>query len=368
MERCDKTSKVSWMSLAIYGGALLRFIMEDMGCGLDNGMVVITDDEIQARQYIQEYSHKTGNKGCQVTSWKRKRIYPPNFCCAFMKMKKGIVVDEVEDFLSEKGFLPIIVSGGLLPDYLREGHYIFRLKKTDLKNIKTEEFITEMKCFQTYVTGNVVEVCKTLEESKSSIAVVEYEGEEKFRCIYNFLMGVGLVYATYLRKSKTERVVCDFLDDYKKETLERLSLIPEFATGEVLKETISSLVWGYLFEEDDTVITSLDNINTEAEMAIKESRVILFDEKRYCFSPKLLMRICKPLLQTVSETELKRRLKEEGIIYCNSADYTVKQNITNVYGITVRPRFFWVNKEALLSPDNLCIEDMFYQENREENE
>ena len=80
------------------------------------------------------------------------------------------------------------------------------------------------------------------------------------------------------------------------------------------------------------------------------------------------MEICKPLLATMSETELKKRLKSEGIIKCDSADYTSKKTICSEYDQKERIRLLWVYKEKILSPDNLQLEDVFTKNNEGGNE
>ena len=144
--------------------------------------------------------------------------------------------------------------------------------------------------------------------------------------------------------------------------------ISEFASGMELLEILSSLVWGNLYDNEDIFVADIEKINIAIYDALRENSAVLFDEKFYYFPPKLLINICQPLLETASEPELKRRLRDEGIIYCNSADYTVKKEIVNVYGAKERPRFILVKKEALLSLDNLMLEDVFAIRNEGEKE
>ena len=188
------------------------------------------------------------------------------------------------------------------------------------------------------------------------------------KIIFSVLAGIGAIYAAYLRKKYPERYVVDFLVKYIDETKKRLQDISEFASGMELLEILSSLVWGNLYDNEDIFVADIEKINIAIYDALRENSAVLFDEKFYYFPPKLLINICQPLLETASEPELKRRLRDEGIIYCNSADYTVKKEIVNVYGAKERPRFILVKKEALLSLDNLMLEDVFAIRNEGEKE
>lgn len=187
--------------------------------------------------------------------------------------------------------------------------------------------------------------------------VTEYEDAEELRNLFNFFMGVGTVYSTYIRKNLSEREAFNFLEWYKQETRKRLRQISDFASGEELQEIIASLVWSYITAAKSVILVEVNKIDRKAYKVPKENYVIVYDDRFYYFPPELLMKICEPLLQTVSEPELKKRLKGDGIIYCNSADYTVKKALVNIYGVQVRQRFLWVNKEYLFSLDNLRLED-----------
>lgn len=208
------------------------------------------------------------------------------------------------------------------------------------------------------IIGNVPEICEVLERLEISIVVAEYEDAEELRNLFNFFMGVGTVYSTYIRKNLSDREAFNFLEWYKQETRKRLRQISDFASGEELQEIIASLVWSYITAAKSVILVEVNKIDRKAYKAPKENYVIVYDDRFYYFPPELLIKICEPLLQTVSEPELKKRLKGDGIIYCNSADYTVKKALANIYGVQVRQRFLWVNKEYLFSLDNLRLEDV----------
>lgn len=368
MGRDSQTSEIECLPLAICGGGFLRFILKDFGYALDNGIVLVADDDMQARQFMMEYSKRIGCAGCMIKSWKKRRVYPKNYCCGFLAMRKAISQEEVDDFLVEQTFLPVVICGGLFPDYLRTDHYIFRMNKVMSECAMSQDFWDKMEKFCNYVKENIDEVCNVLEELKTCIAITEYEGPEEMRTLYNFLIGVGFIFSAFLRKTQTERIALDFFLTYKKVILGNLSHMQDFASGEILKEVTTSLVWDYLYQNNGVVIADLEAVETTAYAAIKAKKAILFDNKFYYFSPELFVKIFEPLLQIYSETVLKKQLKADGIIYCNFADYTVKKAVTNAYGITKRERFIWVHKEVLLSQNNLLLEDIFYHESEEEIE
>ena len=72
MERYFEEIKVNWTSISIYTGSFLRFIMKDFGGFLDEGIVIVADNEILAGNFISDYCMKTLN-GCKATSWKKRK-------------------------------------------------------------------------------------------------------------------------------------------------------------------------------------------------------------------------------------------------------------------------------------------------------
>ena len=194
MERHFKEIEVNWTLLSIYTGSFLRYIMKDFNSYLNTGIVIVVDNEIQAENFISDYCMKTLN-GCKVTSWKKRKNYPENFCCVFLLQSKSTTEAEVIEFLQEKDFLPVLVSGGVLPEYLRSRKHIFRLQKPEL-----EIEFCDRKKFQEYLVQNVVEICEILENLQKSIACTEYSGSIEMKTSFRFFAAIGYIYSKFLKK------------------------------------------------------------------------------------------------------------------------------------------------------------------------
>lgn len=364
MDKYSKNGQVKWLPLTLYGSSFLRFILEHHGYVLDEGIVLVADDEMQARQIVSVYIQNFKN-GRDVQGWKRRRQHLENYQCAFLKLERRHTEPEVLDFLDEKDFLPVVICGGILPEYLRSAHYVFRVGKEDLAAIRSPQFVEDIGCFQDYILGHIPEVCNNVGELESSIAFEEYEGGEELKGIFSVFIGAARIYAMYLRQTDSERGSVDFLKKYVAELKWRLAQMTEFASGSEIPEMLSELVWDYLETHPEIPIVDEDYIDGRGWKHIEMRKAIVFNEKFYLFPPQLFMEICEPLLQNMSEPELKKVLKAEGILYCNTADYTVKKTLTNVFGAKERVRFLWIGKEFLLSSDNLYLEDVAEKEELE---
>lgn len=365
MERYHASHKIEWLPLTVYGTSFLRFVFRKQGYELDEGIVLIADKEVQARQMILKYIQNAKN-GCPVPAWKKRKKYPENYECGLLCVGKNHTEEEIGEYLLERDFLPIVISGGFLPEYLRETHYIFRVKATDLTFIASSEFSTDMTNFKEFVIKHIPEVCKCIEELDSSLAVESYDGEYEFKDIFTVFAGIAYVYALYLRQNSSERQVKEFVEDYIVELKRRLKQMGEFAAGHEIPELLTELVWKYIENHQEVEVLDEKHLDGRGWKVVQNQTAILYDNKFYYFPPKLFVQICSPLLQTMSEPELKRTLKSEGIIHCNSADYTVKKNLVNVFGVQERIRFLWVRKEKLLSEDNLYLENVFADNEEEE--
>lgn len=359
MGQCSEVCRIGWIPLVIYGSSFLRALLMEYGYALDEGLILVADSEAQSRRFIGTYCESTGGNGYRMKTWNSRSIKPGNYCCALLPLKKSNREEAIEDFLSEQDFVPIVVAGGLLPEYLRTDRYIFRLGKEDVKAVSSVEFAEKIRGFRNFITKKISTMCKILERAKSSIILTEYDGDEETQQIFSACVVIALIYAEYLRETKTEREIADFLSDFVSETREKIQKMSEFASGEELPEMLSALIWEVVSSDEKIKVVDITLVNGTAYTSLKEKSAILFDDKFYYFPPELFLKICEPLRQTASTTQLKKRMRKDGIIHCNSADHTVKKEITNVFGAKETQRFIWVYKEYLLSEDNLRLEDVF---------
>jgi len=73
-----------WLPVAIYGGSLLRFLLADFGYAPDEGVILVADNDLQAKRFADEYCRQIQNGGEIIASWKKRRNYPHNYSCGFI--------------------------------------------------------------------------------------------------------------------------------------------------------------------------------------------------------------------------------------------------------------------------------------------
>lgn len=203
---------------------------------------------------------------------------------------------------------------------------------------------------------------KELDRSKE---LLEYEGKESEKNFLPIFLAIGKIYFKYLQQTCSEQEAFEFFRNYIQESKRRLGQMEEFAVGDEMAGLISDLIWEHVEKDSQIIVSDVEAIDGRVYEALKSNKAILFNDNYYFIPPHMFKEICRPILQTASEPEVKRNLKAAGLLHCNSADYTVKKDIINIYGAKERVRMFWLSKEDLMFPDNLRLEDVFGDENAE---
>ena len=358
MERSNAESKMRCMPLVLFGASFLRPVLRTYKLDIAEGIVLVVDNENKAKEFLSLITNQIDSFQ-KIDSWNSRSKKIDNYCCGLMLINRTSKEEEVEKFLSESQFLPVVIVGGVMPSYLRNRMHIFRISQLDVDFVQSNVTGETLTMFRDYIIHHISSICELFQEFPTMEIVEDYMGSPDMKGIYSVMAVTGYIFSKFLRSNQTEKQVNAFLWNYLKECEERLQLIPEFGCGMDLPGILSDLVWKYCDDDCDVRIVDIQDIGGDTWTLFHEKKAILFDENYYYFSPEMFRWICNPLLQTISEPELKRQLKQNEIIFCQSGDYTVKKTIVNAYGQVERPRMIWVRREFLCSSDNYWLEDIF---------
>jgi len=366
MERCEESGMLKKLPWMISAFGYVNYIIQRKVETLDNGFVLIADDEAQARQFAEAFCSPKGCNAVRIYNWKKKSQKPRNYEVGVLLIQKEHRQPEVESFLNEKDFLPVIVSGGILPDYLKTGRYLFRLSMQDVEIIRGNAFYEWMIAYQEYVRSNKDGICRKLEKLHSSMAWDEYYGDVSKRRLYELLLATVSIIADFIWDRFDEREASVYRSEGMEICRAWLNQMDDFSTGEDLAERVADCVTEYLDQNPSVLIRSIDHVDLETSKAISNDEALLYDAEFYYIPQSLFMKMCAPLLETVSTVELKQQMAAEGLLKKTSEDYTSKKMFTNVAGSKTRIRVFWIFKECLILEDNLTLEDL-YEEKCEGN-
>ena len=114
-----------------------RFFFQNFGYDLERGIVIVTDDDRHAQEVADTILATVDSRN--ILHYSSKTEKPFNFEIGLHLYRKYDKEEELINFLFAKDFVPLIIVGGLVPEFLTENAYIFRLKLTgkDIRDFKT---------------------------------------------------------------------------------------------------------------------------------------------------------------------------------------------------------------------------------------
>lgn len=359
MARREKGCSVKWLGRMLAGLAFLRYVLDVYGFKLDMGLVLVADDIRSAVQFAKFFSASTD--AVMLAKIGRRIKEPENYRAGVHLFKSKDDEETIMDFLTQENFLPVVVIGGVVPAFLKSYSYILRINGSDLEDIRDRLFADEYFDFRNFVVDRLELIQTSLGRLKSSRAIEEYDGDPEFRMLYEAITAVGAIWRIFVRERKNEQETDAFWYGYLNYTRTQILKIPEFDGAYELAQTVSREIWKYVAEHPEIEIGSIDMVDGRLESAIQNETAILYDMNFYFLSEKLVRNSCIALMDTLSSVELKRRMRDEGIICCANEEYTIKKCYTNVYGIQQRKRFLRFNREFLFSEDGMQLEDFFFR-------
>lgn len=89
MERICGNGEIGWMTLTVYGSSFLRVLLKNYGYELEDGLILVADNEKMSRRFITQYCAKMNGNGVYVEKAKDAKFIE-NFQAGFMIMQKGL--------------------------------------------------------------------------------------------------------------------------------------------------------------------------------------------------------------------------------------------------------------------------------------
>lgn len=357
MERVIKKSRISdWntsIGFFLTLMPLLRYLTVNAGIGLEQGILLVVDDNQQADQLV-EYLARQFEYIVKIKKLKQLENIR-NYMMGLMSAGRKNV-DTLLDFLHEDSFFPVIVFGGCVPEELRSDTYIIRITKEDINDMKHREFINNVREMEDYIFNNGQDISKFI---KKNIAL---KNENDYGNLQNFYLNVSIcgdilcsLISEQYRKSIQTQYIC--------ESSKWIRQISEFAGGISIKEAIANFFWEYLKTKTHRVwLADRDNLTEENSQMVQKQECIIYDDDFYYCPESLLTKICGELLGIYSQRELKQKMEEAGILYSDqSADYTSKITFRFPSG-SKRMRMIKLDKKYFISDDNEFPEQIIHSE------
>lgn len=331
------------------GAAFLRFPLSQLGYELDRGLILVADEDFQANALANELIRALG--AVDIPKFGKNMKRPFNHVMGLHRYKKKDKDEDLEEFLTEKEFLPVIIVGGIVPEFLR-GCYTFRFS---LQPEMISSFTSINSIFKKYILEKKDYIFQEIRLLKTSELAQKYQQNQQ-TFLGKYLLAIGRAWWCILREDNGESAVDKWLDDFMESAakfendMERLNEIYS------VKEAVRMCITDYVIKKKIPVREARGgNVPETAEESI------LFDDTYYFIAEELIKKMCTPLLETVSVVQLKREMAAEGMLVTDkvSGNYTVKIQLYNAKtGGTQRLRFLKLLKTDLLTEEGLPLENL----------
>lgn len=332
--------------------AEIRPFLRDERLALRNGLIMFAEDR---KDYINIENKLLDMGGIMCKKIGKISLKVPNHLTAIHEYSRFDKPDAILQFLAEGDFLPMILTCGVIPDYL--DNHIVIIPIFEIANTQEQKNIQELQDFREYAHRNPEILQRELRLFMTSEVYIQNESGSPLSIV---LEATVAVFCSIYRNSHTEQETEKRRAQLRTVLAYYVNLTEEYGGEYDVLDAIKKIVENDLDANPQILISRCDEIEGEIVKAVENSEVILFDEDWYYFPEKVMRRACKTLLEMMSFLHIKRELYESGFLYCNnvkSGNYTVKKVLTNSFGYTFRVRFLKIRREFFVPLGGLGLEE-----------
>ena len=333
----------------------LNFVFHRKNLGMDRGILLLLNEALSMNEFVHSLLDIVGAVEVKKLKYEVKDVW--NYQLAIHKYRQSDKMEALQDYLDNTKFLPVVLVYGIVPEVLKGYGYIIKISETSVFNMKCSEFVEEINSMREFIRSNPEIIVRELDLVYTS---EEDEQEQEHSPLFVSLLAALRVYCAFYRnvhsESDTMIVKAEMLDEIKR----CVQLAKEMEEDDDSIDAIRSITLKYFEEDKDYKLTDVGKVDGNTMKAVKNGEVVLYDNEFYYISEPLFRKSCKPLLPVLSFIEIKKMLRDEGVLYCNeieNTNFTIKKVYVNVYGITCRERFLKVDKKFFSSRGGLYLEE-----------
>ena len=335
-----------WLLQAVEAIGFCDFLFQKKKIRRGNGFVLVVEDDWQARQLEDALIHTV------CAQRVKKGVQPKNFEIGIWRYHKYDRAPEVEMFLESTSFFPILIVSGMVPETVT-CVYTFKCNFNSNDVAAYAQMYHRMK---TLVLEHTDHILYEMEHIAGLHIFEQYKVAEKFEDCFQVLVAAGKVWEMIMRECNDEYTAERWFKGYCRCAAEALEQMEDLSDDCEIGDIFAEIVVRYVRENDVSMCPLKNKLVTE------HTETIYYSEDAYYFSEPFLKEICKPIARTVSFAQVKRELREEGILLCNTCkngNLTVKLSFVNETGEIIRKRFLKIDKESVVSEEGLLLEELY---------
>ncbi|MCF2554408.1 hypothetical protein [Faecalicatena contorta] len=342
-----------WLLQTIEAVGFCNFIFQKKRCGIDNGFILVAEDDYHARKLESVFLEKLCAK--RVDKKGTNAMCPNNYELGIHLFHKYDKEADLVEFLSSKNFFPIMIVGGIVPEFLFGRAYVFRCYFSEIDVIEYDAMYQKMKKM---VLKSLEHLEYELENLHTSKHIQNCKVDKALFCCFKTIVAAGKVWEIVLRENNDEETTKRWFDSFCEYAVSALETMDDFFGVCDISEVFRQCVLQYI-RKNDIPIKEFGVFSDE----IGDETIYIKDDYYY-FQENLLKKICLPIAQTVSFSQIKKELRDGGILSCNNCstnNYTVKvTSYDSQKGRIVRKRFLKIKKSHILSEEGLTLEEILF--------
>ena len=364
MERNNCFSEVDQIPvfLAIYG--MIRFVASVRGISIEQGIVLVADNGQKAAQFLSRFCGAFDN-AMEYKNWNAKSQSPDNYFVGLM-LSRGRKTQHIEEFLMEKEFFPVVITGGILPDSLRTDSYVLRITEATMNTLENPQILQIIRNVSDKCTRNIEYLLKKIDSVGRECSNTHIREERKN--LYYGLILCGRLIFDELNNLITTDLSSDLWCTYGSRVEELLCSMDDYAGGIDVVATIVEAACDYIDSDKSIAVIDRECVTEDDIECIDRQECILYDEIYYYIPQCLFAKMCRDLLGIWSICELKKQACNLNMLESdNSADYTCKITV-NTGTNKRRIRFLKFLKDCFLNEYSEGLEGIYinWKENRNE--
>ena len=344
-----------WVVKTVAELAFVRELMKLYGYGLEKGIILIADDEESALAIKSMLEAHLDAVGMKLRG--RKESQPLNYQMGVHVYNRLDDERKLLDFLEEQEFLPVLITGGLIPKFLVGRGYAFRCVLEEAGFMTAE---AQYKEFVASIKRDVPTVVKVIQEVSTVPDVLsanhrQYRKYEKV--VKNLLAIMCLCEQVYKTAGASEEKLAENNKAFKTKIEKAIAVMDRYEGEYDVQDVVRECFLRQAKKGD----VRLSPVGISSAVDEAESH-ILYDDNFYYVADPTLRKICAPLLETVSFVQLKNEMAFSGMVDCNDGslkNFTKKKLIWRSYDQPERIRLIWIKKESLMTDEGLLLENMW---------
>lgn len=334
---------------ALSGMAFFRFPLSLYDYELNRGVILVADDDSQAK--VLENALIRTLQAVPIVRFNNKSNYPLNHEMGVHHYRKSDREEELEDFLSQRNFLPVVIVGGIIPQILRYKGYTFKFSMLPEEVLAFGDVYYYMKKVSLANIDYWFHEIKVLKKSKLLNQYLDKNSDP----FIHYMLAIAKIWWCILREKNDEKVADTFLDAlmlFSKKAQIDMDRLNDFYS---VKDAVKNCTLKFILQNNTPILEIYESKDNGARQCIYA------DQEYYYISDEFMKKMCLPLLETISFVQLKKEMQVEGMLVTDNVqgNYTVKIQLYDAEtGLTRRLRFLRLQKTDFTSDEELLLEDL----------